>query len=70
MFFRGRQREASVWRRFRTSPDGFTFVQEGELWTAHVVANAERVVEALLSLEDVDDVGQVLRLLAPAPTSS
>ena len=25
MLFRGRQPEASIWRRFRTSADGFTF---------------------------------------------
>jgi hypothetical protein len=52
MFFRGRQREASVWRRFRTSPDGFTFTQEGELWVAHVVANAERVVDLFYILSE------------------
>jgi hypothetical protein len=45
MFFRGRQPEASIWRRFRVSADGFTFVQEDEHYTAHVVANAERVVD-------------------------
>jgi hypothetical protein len=52
MFFRGRQREASIWRRFRTSPDGFTFAQEGELWMAHVVANAERVVDLFYILSE------------------
>jgi|SRR4051812_16334362 hypothetical protein len=52
MFFRGRQREASIWRRFRTSPDGFTFAQEGELWVAHVVANAERVVDLFYILSE------------------
>ena len=52
MFFRGRQREASIWRRFRTSADGFTFAQEGELWTAHVVANAERVVDLFYILSE------------------
>jgi hypothetical protein len=31
-------------------------------------ANTERVVDALLSLEDVDDVGQVLRRLTPLTT--
>ena len=52
MFFRGRQREASIWRRFRTSPDGFTFTQEGDLWVAHVVANAERVVDLFYILSE------------------
>jgi hypothetical protein len=52
MFFRGRQPEASIWRRFRTSADGFTFVQEEELYTAHVVANAERVVDLFYTLTE------------------
>ena len=45
MLFRGRQPEASIWRRFRTSPDGFTFGQVDDHYAAHVVANAERVVD-------------------------
>ena len=45
MFFRGRQPEASIWRRFRVSADGFTFEQEDDHFTAHIVANAERVVD-------------------------
>ena len=45
MFFRGRQPEASIWRRFRYRADGFTFTQEDDYYTAHVVANAERVVD-------------------------
>ena len=52
MFFRGRQPEASIWRRFRVSEDGFTFVQEGDLYTAHVVANAERVVDLFHSFTE------------------
>jgi hypothetical protein len=52
MFFRGRQREASVWRRFRTSADGFTFAREGDLYVAHVVANAERVVDLFYILSE------------------
>src|ERR1051325_11958057 len=52
MFFRGRQPEASIWRRFRVSADGFTFVQEDDLFTAHVVANAERVVDLFYSLTE------------------
>lgn len=50
MFFRGRQPEASIWRRFRVSADGFTFVQDADLYTAHVVANAERVVDLFYTL--------------------
>jgi hypothetical protein len=52
MFFRGRQPEASIWRRFRTSADGFTFTKEEDLWVAHVVANAERVVDLFYILSE------------------
>jgi hypothetical protein len=52
MFFRGRQPEASIWRRFRVSADGFTFTHEEDLYTAHVVANAERVVDLFYTLTE------------------
>lgn len=52
MFFRGRQPEASIWRRFRTSADGFTFLHEDDLWVAHVVANADRVVDLFYILTE------------------
>jgi hypothetical protein len=53
MFFRGRQPEASIWRRFRVSGDGFTFKkEEGDVYTAHVVANAERVVDLFYNLTE------------------
>ena len=52
MFFRGRQPEASIWRRFRVSADGFTFEQTDDLYTAHVVANAERVVDLFYALSE------------------
>jgi hypothetical protein len=52
MFFRGRQPEASVWRRFQVSADGFTFAQEEDLYVAHVVANAERVVDLFYTLSE------------------
>lgn len=45
MFFRGRQPETSIWRRFRAGADGFTFVKEDDYYAAHVVANAERMVD-------------------------
>lgn len=45
MFFRDRQPEASIWRRFRTDRDRFSFSQDGEFYCAHVVANSERVVD-------------------------
>jgi hypothetical protein len=50
MLFRGRQPEASIWRRFRTAADGFTFAQEDDHFAAHVVANAERVVDLFYAL--------------------
>lgn len=51
-FFRGRQPEASVWRRFRTNSDSFTFAREGEYYVAHAVANAERMVDLFHSLAE------------------
>lgn len=53
MLFRGKQPEASIWRRFRASTDGFTFTEENGVYTAHVVANAERVVDLFWSLSDL-----------------
>jgi hypothetical protein len=52
MLFRGRQPEASIWRRFRTSADGFTFGQDDDHYAAHVVANAERVVDLFYALTE------------------
>jgi len=45
MFFRGRQPETSIWRRFRAGADGFTFIKEEDYYAAHIVANAERIVD-------------------------
>ena len=53
MLFRGKQPEASIWRRFRASSDGFTFTEEEGVFTAHVVANAERVVDLFWTLSDL-----------------
>ena len=52
MIFRDRQPSASVWRRFRSGADDFTFRQEGDHYEARVVANAERVVDLLHSLAE------------------
>ena len=52
MLFRGRQPEASIWRRFRTGADGFTFAREGEHFASHIVANAERVVDLFYALTE------------------
>ena len=50
VFFRGKEPDTSVWKRFRTAADGFTFAKEEEYYVAHVVANAERVVELFHAL--------------------
>jgi hypothetical protein len=50
MFFRGRQPETSIWKRFRGAADGFTFGEEKDYFVAHLVANAERVVDLSLAL--------------------
>jgi hypothetical protein len=53
MFFRGKQPEASIWRRFRASTDGFTFTEEEGVYTAHVVASAERVVDLFWTMSEL-----------------
>jgi hypothetical protein len=52
MFFRGKQPEAAVWRRFRASADGFTYQAEDGVSTVHVVANAERVTDLFYALTE------------------
>jgi len=52
MFFRGRQPEPSIWRRFRDAGDGFTVAHDDDHYTAHIVANAERVVDLFYNLTD------------------
>lgn len=52
MLFRGKQPEASIWRRFRTGADGFTFTQEEDYYVAHLAANAERVADLFYSLTE------------------
>ena len=52
MFFRGRQAEATIWQRFRSSADGFTFASQDGYFSAHVVANAERVVDLFHALTE------------------
>lgn len=52
MIFRGRQPDSVVWRRFRSGLDSFSFEKDeaGGVYVAHVVANAERVLDLLHSL--------------------
>lgn len=50
MFFRGRDPASSVWKRFRTAVDGFSFTQEADYFAIHLVANAERAVDLFIAL--------------------
>jgi hypothetical protein len=52
MLFRGRQPAASVWRRFRSGTDEFTFVEEDGVYEARVATNAERAVDLLYVLTE------------------
>lgn len=52
MFFRDRQPDAQVWKRFRTDKDRFSFSNSGEVYEAHVVASAERVVDLFHALSE------------------
>ena len=52
MLFRGKQPEATVWRRFRSGIDGFTFAREDGYYAAHVAATAERVVDLMHALSE------------------
>lgn len=51
--FRGRQPQVTVWRRFRSGVDGFTFEQLPDgVFEAHVATNAERAVDLLYVLSE------------------
>lgn len=52
MFFRGRNPESSIRGRFNRGADGFTFLKEGDHYSAHVVANAEQVVDLFHTLTE------------------
>jgi hypothetical protein len=53
MIFRGRPRNVTVWRRFRSGHDGFTFEESHEgLFEAHVATNAERAVDLMYVLTE------------------
>lgn len=52
MLFRGRQPAASVWRRFRSGADEFTFTAAGGHYEARVATNAERAVDLLYVLTE------------------
>lgn len=53
MIFRGRPQQVTVWRRFRSGQDGFTFEETMDgLFEAHVATNAERAVDLLYVLSE------------------
>lgn len=52
MLFRGRNPDATVWKRFRSGVDGFTFDKNGEYYEAYIAANAERVVDLFYVLSE------------------
>jgi hypothetical protein len=52
MLFRGRNPDMTVWKRFRSGTDGFTFVKNGEIYEAYIAANAERVVDLFYTLSE------------------
>lgn len=50
--FRGRQPASSIWQRFRSGVDAFTFREDDGYFCAHVVASAERVLELMYVLSE------------------
>ena len=53
MLFRGRNPDVTVWKRFRSGVDGFTFTKEDSHYEAYVGANAERVVDLFYTLSEL-----------------
>jgi hypothetical protein len=53
MLFRSRTPDSTVWKRFRSGQDGFTFTRNGDVYEAKVVANAERVVDLFYTLSEL-----------------
>ena len=53
MLFRTKTPDATVWKRFRSGQDGFTFTRSGDVYEAKVVANAERVVDLFYTLSEL-----------------
>lgn len=52
MLFRGRNPDITVWKRFRSGVDGFTFEKNGDHYEAYIGANAERVVDLFYTLSE------------------
>ncbi len=53
MLFRSKRPDTTVWKRFRSGHDGFTFTRTGDIYEAKVVANAERVVDLFFTLSEL-----------------
>jgi len=53
MLFRSSTPDSTVWKRFRSGQDGFTFTRTGDIYEAKVVANAERVVDLFYTLSEL-----------------
>jgi hypothetical protein len=53
MLFRTKTPDATVWKRFRSGQDGFTFTRSGDVYEAKVVPNAERVVDLFYTLSEL-----------------
>jgi hypothetical protein len=51
--FRTRTPDSTVWKRFRSGQDGFTFTRSGDVYEAKVIANAERVVDLFYTLSEL-----------------
>ena len=51
--FRTKTPDSTVWKRFRSDQDGFTFTRTGDIYEAKVVANAERVVDLFFTLSEL-----------------
>ena len=45
--------DSTVWKRFRSGQDGFTFTRTGDVYEAKVIANAERVVDLFYTLSEL-----------------
>ena len=78
MLFRGRQPAPSVWRRFRSGTDDFTFARAGDHYEARIAANAERVVDLLHALSEqlppavdvaIEDLREEIERVLPPSTS-
>ena len=52
MLFRNRTPATTVWRRFRSGLDGFTFEEVEGHFEARVAANAERIVDLFYTLSE------------------